>query len=241
MLINIIKYLFFSIIFSIISLFVFDNIILKYYVNTNKEVYIPDVRGLYKNNAIKKLNSMDLKVKITNIPFTTDNEVGKVIKMSPPTPVKIKTGRTIELSIPMEKKNIVVPNLIDKTLRNSIIVIKNKGLEIDTIMYEHFSEFKKDKITFQSPNSGSIVPAGSKITLMVSKGAPPDLFIVPDLINLSLNRAEKKIIQSGLRVGKIEYEYHPELLKKTVIDQSLTPGMSIGIPAEIDLIITSDD
>ena len=147
----------------------------------------------------------------------------------------------IELLIPMGRQNIVVPNLINQTLRNSIILIKNQGLDIDTIMYEHFSEYSKNKITFQSPKSGQIVESGSKLTLMVSKGPPPDLFIVPDLINLSLSSAEKRIIQAGLRIGKIEYEYHPELLKKTVVEQSLTPGMSIGIPAEIDLIISSDD
>ena len=70
-----------------------DNIILTNYVNTNKEIYIPDVRGMYKNNAIQKLKNMDLNVKITSIPFTNDSEIGKVIKMSPPSPIKIKTGR----------------------------------------------------------------------------------------------------------------------------------------------------
>ena len=241
MLTNFIRYLIILFISSIIGLIILDNIVLTYYVNTNKEIYIPDVRGMYKNNAIKKLQSLDLKVKIENIPYTKDNEVGKVLKMSPPSPLKIKTGRMIELSIPSERKNIVVPNLINQSLRNTIITIKNSSLEIDTIMYEHFNEYDKDVITFHSPKSGQIVESGSKITLMVSKGPPPDLFIVPDLINLSLNRAEKMIIKSGLRIGKIDYEYHPGLLRKTVVDQSLTPGMSIGIPAEIDLIISSDD
>ena len=175
------------------------------------------------------------------IPFTKNEEVGKVVKMSPPPPMKIKSGRTIEISIPTDKKDIVVPNFINTSLRNSILLINNLDLVVDTVMYEHFTEFKKDAITFQSPKAGETVKSGSKVTLMVSKGAPPDLFIVPDLINLSISRAEILIIKSGLRLGKIEYEYHPELLRKTVLDQSLTPGMSISIPAEIDLIISSDD
>ena len=241
MIYNFIKYTISLILFGIFGLIILDNVLLPVYVNTNKEIYIPDVRGMYKNNAINKLKSLDLKVKIENIPFTKESEIGKVVKMSPPSPLKIKTGRMIELSIPLERTNIIVPDLINQSLRNSIIAIKNKSLKIDTIMYEHFHDFKKNHITFQSPKAGQIVESESKITLMVSKGAPPDLFIVPDLINLSLNKAEKLIIESGLRIGKIEYEYQPDLLRKTVIDQSLTPGMSIGIPAEIDLIISSDD
>ena len=50
--------------------------LLPVYVNTNKEIYIPDVRGMYKNNAINKLKSLDLKVKIENIPFTKESEIG---------------------------------------------------------------------------------------------------------------------------------------------------------------------
>ena len=241
MLINFIRYIIIAVILSVSLLLVLDNIILEYYVNTNKEIYIPDVRGMYKNSAVNKLKSVDLRVKIESIPYTKDSEIGKVIKMSPPSPIKIKTGRVIELSVPLERKNIVVPNLIKETVRNALIIIKNNNLEIDTIMYEYFSEYNKNQVTFQSPKPNQIVQSGTKVTMMVSKGPPPDLFIVPDLINLSLSRAENLIIQSGLRIGKIDSEYHPELLKETVIDQSLTPGMSISIPAKIDIIITSDD
>ncbi|MAV58851.1 MAG: hypothetical protein CMG07_02750 [Candidatus Marinimicrobia bacterium] len=238
---NYIKYFLAIIFFSISGLLIFDNIILKYYVNINQELYIPDLRGMYKNKAIKKLESLNLYVKVEEIPFTKESEVGKVLKMSPPPPMKIKSGRTIEISIPIDKKDILIPSFVNTSLRNSILLINNLDLAVDTIMYEHFSEFKKDAITFQSPKAGETVKSGTKITLMVSKGPPPDLFIVPDLINLSLSRAEILIIKSGLRLGKIEYEYHPQLLRKTVLDQSLTPGMSISIPAEIDLIISSDD
>ena len=241
MLNNYIKYFIAIILFSFSGLFIFDNVLLKYYVNINQELYIPDLRGMYRNKAIKKLESLNLFVKVEEIPFTKNEEVGKVVKMSPPPPMKIKSGRTIEISIPTDKKDIVVPNFINTSLRNSILLINNLDLVVDTVMYEHFTEFKKDAITFQSPKAGETVKSGSKVTLMVSKGAPPDLFIVPDLINLSISRAEILIIKSGLRLGKIEYEYHPELLRKTVLDQSLTPGMSISIPAEIDLIISSDD
>ena len=187
MLNNYIKYFIAIILFSFSGLFIFDNVLLKYYVNINQELYIPDLRGMYKNKAIKKLESLNLFVKVEEIPFTKNEEVGKVVKMSPPPPMKIKSGRTIEISIPTDKKDIVVPNFINTSLRNSILLINNLDLVVDTVMYEHFTEFKKDAITFQSPKAGETVKSGSKVTLMVSKGAPPDLFIVPDLINLSIS------------------------------------------------------
>ena len=109
-----------------------------------------------------------------------------------------------------------------------------------TILYEHFSDYNKDVVTYQNPKSGTIVQSDQKISLMISKGPPPDLYRVPDLINLSLSRAKKLLNKSGLRLGQIELEFHPSLLNGTVIEQSLTPGMNISIPAAIDLIISSD-
>ena len=160
--------------------------------------------------------------------------------MSPPYPLKIKTGREIELSIPISKKNIFVPELVDMSLRNALIEITRHELEIDTVMYEHFSDFKKDIVTYQNPKTGTIVQYNQKISLMVSKGPPPDLYRVPDLINLSLSRSKILLRKSGLRLGNLEYEFHPNLLNGTVMEQSLTPGMNISIPAAVDLIISSD-
>mgnify|MGYP001350859265 CR=1 FL=1 len=47
--------------------------------------------------------------------------------------------------------------------------------------------------------------------------------------------------EAGLRIGDIEYEYQPSLLEGTIIEQSLTPGMSVSIPAAVDIIVSTED
>ena len=212
------------------------NIILSY-----NELYLPDVRGLYKQYAVKKLKNLGLKVKIEKIPYTLDREIGKVIKMSPPPPNKIKSGRTIEISIPQNKTSFILPDFTNQSLRNTILKVKKLKLNIDTVMYEHFSEYDEDVVTFHNPRAGHYIEEGTSISFMVSKGAPPDIFIIPDLINLSLNKGKIILTEHGLRVGDIEYEYQPTLLNGTIIEQSLTPGMSVSIPASLDLIVTKDN
>ena len=96
----------------------------------------------------------------------------------------------------------------------------------------------KGNVTFQVPRAGKIVKSYTKITLGVSKGLPPDYYIIPDVINLSYDAAKSKIMNTGLRIGTITYEYHPELLKNTVLDQNMTSGMRVSFPASINLIIS---
>ena len=100
--------------------------------------------------------------------------------------------------------------------------------------------FENNHISFQIPSSGVITKTGSDISLGVSKGTPPDYFIIPDVINYSLKKAMEKIRFEGFRVGEIEYEYQPNLLNNTVVDQSFPSGLKVTIPVKIDLVVSKD-
>ena len=78
-------------------------------------------------------------------------------------------------------------------------------------------------------------------TLGVSKGAPPDYYIIPDIVNLSIERAKNAILTAGLRIGYITYEYQPNLLNNTVIEQNMTSGMRVSFPISIDLLVSKDN
>ncbi len=238
---NFFKYFITGLTLIIILVILIEGIILPYYVGSNNEIYLPDVRGMYKHHAENKLKGLNLKVKVENIPYTSDFEIGKVVKMSPLPPMKIKDRRTIEISVPTGKNSLFMPNILNMTLRNAIIEIERNNLILDTIMYEHFTEYEKDIITVQNPREGNLVETEALVSIMVSKGPHPDIFIVPDLINLSLKRGIMNLNKAGLRMGNIDYEYQPSLLEGTIIEQSLTPGMSVSIPAAVDIIVSTEE
>ena len=153
---------------------------------------------------------------------------------------KIKEGRTITLTIAGNMKSIKIPYLINKTLRNAKLNLTQIGIRIDTVIYEFDNFIKNGNITFQVPDSGKIINSSTFMTLGVSKGSPPDYYIVPDLVNLSLRKAKDSIVKSGLRLGDINYDYQPEQLGNTVIEQNMTPGMRVSFPATIHLLISTD-
>ena len=138
----------------------------------------------------------------------------------------------------MEEINI--PSLINRSLRNAKLEISRLGLGIDTIIYEYDNQVKDGEITFQLPRAGKIVKSSTNMTLGVSRGVPPDYYVVPDVVNLSIRRAREEITIHGLRVGEINYEFQPELLNNTVIEQNMTAGMRVSFPASIQLLVSID-
>ena len=237
---NILKYVLTFLVLSLFGIILMDYIILPAYVGYNNEHYLPDVRGEFLEKADYQLRSIGFKTEVVRAPFSASHISGTVIKMFPRAFTKVKEGRSINLTVAGKMEDLVIPNLISNNLRNAKLEIARLGLGIDTIIYEYDNHVKDGKITFQLPRSGKIVKSSTNMTLGVSLGTPPDYYIVPDVVNLSLRRAKEAIRKTGLRVGDINYEYQPELLENTIIEQNMTAGMRVSFPASIHLVVSSD-
>ena len=222
------------------GILILEYLLLPAYVGYDNEHYIPDVRQEFIQKAKYTLNSLGFKSQVVTVPFSEKNTPGTVVKMSPRAFTKVKEGRTINLTVAGHRKDIIIPKFLKMSLRNAKINIERDGLALDTVIYEFSNNVKEGYVSFQVPKEGHVVKSGALITLGISRGNPPDYYIVPDLVGLSLGKAEDQLAQVGLRLGNLEYEHQPELLENTVIDQNFTAGMRVSFPAAIDLIISTE-
>ena len=237
---SLLKYLIALIFFSLSGIVILDYFILPNYVGYNNEHYLPDIRGEYLEKATYQLRSLHFNTKPILIPYSESHAPGTVIKMFPRAFTKVKEGRTIDLTIAGKDEDIEIPDISNLSLRNAKLTLTKLGLGIDTIIYEYDNVISDGYISFQLPRKGQTVKSSTNMTLGVSRGAPPDYYIIPDIVNYSLTRARKLIINEGLRVGEITYEFQPELVPNTVIEQNMTAGMRVSFPASISLLISTD-
>ena len=233
------KYIISTLLLSLLGILLLDYIILPNYVGYNNEHYLPDVRGHYLEKAAYKMHALGFNTELVIVPFSTKYIHGTVIKMYPRAFTKVKEGRTINFTIAGKDQDIKIPDINNMTLRIAKLRLSIIGLSLDTIIYEYDNIISEGLITFQLPKKGVTVKSSTKMTLGISRGQPPDYYIIPDIVNLSLNRARNEIISKGLRLGHINYEFQPELLPNTVIDQSMTAGMRVSFPATINLTVSS--
>ena len=238
---SLLKYLIAFTFFSFSGIVILDYFILPNYVGYNNEHYLPDVRGEYLEKATYQLRSLGFNTHSIRIPFSESHTPpGTVIKMFPRAFTKVKEGRTIDLTVAGKDEDIEIPDISNLSLRNAKLTLTKLGLGIDTIIYEYDNVISDGYISFQLPRKGQTVKSSTNMTLGVSRGAPPDYYIIPDIVNYSLTRARKLIINEGLRVGEITYEFQPELVPNTVIEQNMTAGMRVTFPASINLLISTD-
>ena len=226
--------------FGIIGLISLDRIVLPLITNYNKAIYLPDLTSIDFRIAQKRLDSLDLGYKIIMHEYDDLYKPYSVIEMSPRPFTKLKTGRIIKLTVADEKKDIILGDYSHKSLRSVKLQLNRDNLKIDTLIYEYSESVKKDFIISQYPRTGKMLKSGDMLTLIVSQGPPPNYYITPNLINMSLKKAKEMISKAGLVLGNITYEYNTKYLNNTVLEQNKTPGMRLSFPAKIDLIISTD-
>ena len=232
--------------FSFIGLFVvllIESILFPIYTGgSSSEVYIPDVRDKYLTQARDILYNSGLEVIEIEIPWSPGSVPGTVVGINPKPPTKVKKGRIVEISIAGSEKSIIMPSLINFSVRNALIEIDRLNLREDTIKYEYSSTVPKGVVIDQIPQKNLTITSGHPVSIIVSDGPIPGIITVPilDTGNIHLERAKSMISQSTLEVGEISYMIVPDFMPNMVISQSAYGGMEIDVPIKIDLEVTHD-
>tara|TARA_Y100001970_G_scaffold212696_1_gene259755 strand:- start:1635 stop:2390 length:756 start_codon:yes stop_codon:yes gene_type:complete len=215
-----------------------DYIILPKISKGNVEVYLPDFKGQNIDSVLSK--DYDFIFEVNNREYIEGYFPGEIISMIPRSFTKVKSGKIVKLTVMDKPKKYTVDNFKGRSLRDVKLLLDRKNIKVDTIFYEFNEIIKKNYIISQYPQFGEKIDKKNEITLIVSKGNPPDYYIVPNIVNLSLAKAKAKLLNAGLFLGTISYEFNNELLNNTIIEQSQPPDKRLSFPANINVVLSKD-
>ncbi len=130
---------------------------------------------------------------------------------------------------------IAVPNLSDKSV--SLASTEIDSITKDVVIREEFSSaFAKGQVIGTEPVAGILVPKGTQIILVVSKGK--ELVQVPKVIGVDLVTATAKIIGAKLVVGKVTQWFNSEYPIGVVYQNSGSDGTKLPVSSGIDLKVS---
>jgi serine/threonine-protein kinase len=130
---------------------------------------------------------------------------------------------------------VAVPNLSDKTV--SLASTEIDSITKDVIIREEFSSaFAKGQVIGTEPVAGILVPRGTQIVLIVSKGK--ELVQVPKVIGVDLVTATAKIIGAQLVVGEVTQWFNSKYPIGYVYENSGSDGTKLPVSSAIDLKVS---
>ena len=217
---------------------------------SKEEIYVPDVVGLKEDSAIAILDSIGLKSDIEYISYSSEDEPFSVFSLHPRAYSKINKNRSVDLVIYSDKEQIEVSNYVGLTIKEAKKQIKSDRLILDEVdlFYYYDDSDAPNTISRQYPRFGDRVLEGSNISLWICSGKPPNEYVVPTVIGLTLNEAIKKIKISGFLIGEILYVEKNDFLENTVYEIShmssngynieVLEGMKYTVPIRLNITAT---
>jgi len=224
---------------AISGIVIVDRLIMPRIVGVNRDIVeVPDVAGMEYESAREKFFKAGLLTEIRSREY--DNQVADqhVISQFPEKGEKVKKGRKIALVLSKGKEIAVIPDVRNLSERQARIELKKHGFTLGNVKKVFSAEKAVDIVVDAFPASGTTVSREMEVDLYVSKGPKPTHAEVPNLVGESIGSAKKKIEESGLVLGKVEYKNNPALLPGTIISQSAAPGSNVHLNSKIDLVVS---
>lgn len=217
-------------------LFLFDKVIMPKYVEA-PEVKLPDLVGKHINEATTLLKELELNPVIKGTRYDENFPKDHVMFQNPPGNSNVKVHRNIYLFVSGGDPLVKMPDLEGKTLRDAKITLERLGLEIKRIEKVR-SEYPADIVVAQEIPVGSNLAKGDSILIKVSVGPKVGMIRVPNLLGKSLREGKRVLRNNSLKIGKITYQFSPNLLPNTIIDQYPSENKLVAIGDSVDVFVT---
>lgn len=168
---------------------------------------VPSVLGNDTRAAVKFLESKGFEVVIQDSVYTDTAKMGTVLKQLPDPNSTVKVNRTVFLTINRLTLPLIdMPALKGKTLNFALDILSRSHLVLGDTTYK--PDFMRGSVLSQmykgkEIESGSKLPWGSSIDLVVGSGASQEVTTMPSLLRLTLAEAKIVIEQSGLGMGAV--------------------------------------
>lgn len=206
-------------------------------VEESNKIEMIDVRGKSFDEAREELEAMGLKIYQEKTEESEEYEEGQIISQDIPQGDMVDEGTMIRVVVSSGKgeSEVSVPSVTGYTDNAAIGMLQDAGLDYNR-EYESSDQVPEGTVIRQSPDSGTMVAAGSKVTIVVSQGK--ESVTVPDLKNKTESEARKALEDEGLQAGTVSTDYSDTVEEGKVISQSEIAGKTVYSGTTVDIVIS---
>ncbi len=172
-----------------------------------KYLTVPSVIGKNTEESVRYLESKGFDVVIQDSIYTDTAKKGIVLKQLPDPNSTVKINRTVFLTVNRVTLPMVdMPSLQGKTLNYALEILKRSHLTLGDTSYK--PDFMMGSVLEQhfagnAISSGTKLPWGSPVDLVIGGGLTEQRIMVPDLIDMSLGEAKLILEQNGIGLAAI--------------------------------------
>jgi beta-lactam-binding protein with PASTA domain len=168
-----------------------------------REVAIPKLVGMSPFEAERAGAASGLLVVVERQFYSPDIPEGKIMTQMPPPGTKVRRGWSIRVAQSLGPQRVTIPDVTGGSERIAELNIRRRGLSLGSVAHVNLPDAPLDQVISQSPPPNASGVSAPKINLLVSDGAEPPTYVMPNLTGQPLGSAMLALQDAGVKAGKI--------------------------------------
>jgi beta-lactam-binding protein with PASTA domain len=205
-----------------------------------EEVRVPDLTGQDIVSVINTLAQQGLQIKVDRREPHPTLPRDAVISQTPAPGRGIKKGRQVRVVVSQGPSNKLAPRVVGEPYRKADMMIRQSGFLPGAVARVSSESVARDTIIAQDPPADSEINAGQTISVLVSAGKRPELYVMPKLIGKKAEEAVKVVDRIGLQHRTLYRATADKTaaMDRIVIDQKPGAGSPVSADATVDIIVS---
>ncbi|ROR30728.1 serine/threonine-protein kinase [Mobilisporobacter senegalensis] len=203
---------------------------------TTEAVTAPEVTGKKLEDAIDILRDQNIGYKY-EYQYSDVIEKDIVMEQSILPGNEIKAGDVLILTVSDGPKAFEVPDVYNRLDEEAITILEEAKLVVKH-EFEFSDTVDQGRVIRTNPERGTAVKEGDTVTIILSSGKEKVMKLVPDLRNLSEEKAIQKLKDQGLTAGNISYKNSDEVKEGFVITQSYSVNKEVEEGTAVDFTVS---
>ncbi|MCL6524114.1 MAG: PASTA domain-containing protein [Thermoflavifilum sp.] len=183
---------------------------LRWITRHGETATVPNVTGKSYEEATRLLLQDHFQVVVQDSGYVDTLPPFTVLRQEPEPQAVVKIYRTIYLTLnKVEPPLAAMPNLINMSYRSAVLTLQTLKLQLGDTIYK--PDIARNAVLAQLYNGqpikpGTMIPEGSRITLILGDGIGNQANPVPNLIGLTFLQARELLSASNLAVGVVLFD-----------------------------------
>jgi serine/threonine-protein kinase len=216
---------------AIVGLLGFNLLIMPRFVRHGEEARVPNLHGVPGGEIEARLRSAGLRLGATSRAYDETVPMGQVTRQMPHVGARVKRGRAIDVIISLGAAAQRIPDLEGESVVHARFLLEQNGLREGRRRSVRTSDRAAEQIVAANPRSGAAVRGRATVDLLVSAGALPRRFLMPDLRGAPMDEAAERLVTAGLSVASDGGGRN----RNRVRSQSPAPGSPVAAGQRVEL------
>ncbi|MGI5963078.1 MAG: Stk1 family PASTA domain-containing Ser/Thr kinase [Lawsonibacter sp.] len=199
---------------------------------------VPNVEGYLYEEVSKNSELLGRFQLVLGETVESEVEAGTILNQEPKANTQVgEEVTTITVTVSGGPKMVEMVDLTNMEYREAFLELERLGLDYDTPTYEFDDTVAKDHVISHTPLAETMLPLGTKVQLVISKGPEIKKYPMPTLQELTLEKATEQATLMNLKVNVTEV-FSDTVEAGIIVDQYPVAGTEVAEGDTVNLQVS---